>query len=385
MNLDKRITILYIITDLSIGGAEKMLYSLLSKINKERFKPVIISLMSDGKLDNSLKSLDIDVYTLDMKRGIPSLSVAWRLIRLVRILKPDLIQGWMYHGNIAAQFVKLFAVYKTPVLWSIHHSINSLTSEKKMTQYIIKFGVFLSKFTDKIIFVSNKSKLQHDALGYSSKESSVIPNGFDTLLFKPSLEARSVLRREMSVPEDTFLIGSFGRDHPMKDRKNFLHAASQLLKEFPDVHFVLAGTDVNNKNQNIYRLVADLKIGHRVHLLGERSDMPKVTPALDIFTSSSAYGEAFPLVIGEAMSCGVPCVVTDVGDSAWIVADTGAVVSPKDSKALANAWKELVILKIEDRQALGKAARYRVVNYFSLESIVAQYEALYEKLSPAKI
>lgn len=294
-------------------------------------------------------------------------------------------RGWMYHGNLAAQLVKLFNLHKISVLWSIHHSINSLISEKKMTQSIIRFGAFLSQFNEQTVFVSKKSKLQHDTLGYCSKRSCVIPNGFDTSLFKPSLEARSSLRKEIGLPEDTFLIGSFGRDHPMKDRANFLKAAAKLLKKFSDVHFVLAGTGIDPNNQSINELVRDLGIAHRIHLLGERNDIPYITPALDIFTSSSAYGEAFPLVVGEAMSCGIPCVVTDVGDSAWIVGDTGIVVPPKNSEALANAWEELIMLDREDRQALGKAARSKIIESFSLYSVIAQYETLYEKVLAEKL
>ncbi|OKH53216.1 glycoside hydrolase [Calothrix sp. HK-06] len=385
MNSLDKVKILYITTNLEIGGAEKMLYSLLSKINRSKFEPAIISLMNIGILGDSFKALGIPVYSLGMKPRMPTLPVIWKLIRLVHKFKPNLIQGWMYHGNLAAQLVKLFNMQKIDVLWSIHHSINSLTSEKKMTQSIIKFGAFLSQFNEQTVFVSKKSKLQHDALGYCSKRSCVIPNGFDTSLFKPSLGARYRLRKEIGLPEDTFLIGSFGRDHPMKDHLNFLKAAAILLKKFSDVHFVLAGTGIDLNNQSINELVQDLGIAHRIHLLGERNDIPYITPALDIYTSSSAYGEAFPLVVGEAMSCGVPCVVTDVGDSAWIVGNTGIVVPPKNSEALANAWKELIMLDPQDRQALGKAARSKIIKSFSLYSVIAQYETLYEKVLAEKL
>ncbi len=385
INLPSKVTILYVITDLHIGGAEKMLYSLLSKMNKQRFALGVISLMDSGTLGDRLEALGIPVYSLGMIRGIPSLSATWKLIHLVDDFKPDIIQGWMYHGNLAAQLVKFFNMHKTYVLWSIHHSINSLKYEKKMTQFIIRFGAFLSQFSNQIVFVSRNSKSQHNALQYCSERSCVIPNGFDTSLFKPSVEARSNLRKELGLPENTFLIGSFGRDHPMKDRANFFKAAAQLLKEFPDVNFVLAGTGIDPNNQSIDRLIQDLGIANRIHLLGERNDIPHITPALDIFTSSSAYGEAFPLVVGEAMSCCVPCVVTDVGDSAWIVGDTGLVVQPQDPEALANAWKELIILDCEGRQALGKSARSKIIESFSLESVVAQYERLYEKILAEKV
>jgi glycosyltransferase involved in cell wall biosynthesis len=118
----------------------------------------------------------------------------------------------------------------------------------------------------------------------------------------------------------------------------------------------------------------------RVHLLGERLDMPRLTAALDIASLSSAYEEGFPNVIGEAMSCGVPCVVSDVSDSPWIVGDSGRVVPPRNPEALARSWKDLIELGREERKALGETARSRVIECFSLASVVEQYERLYESV-----
>ncbi|NEP28701.1 glycosyltransferase, partial [Moorena sp. SIO3I6] len=215
-------------------------------------------------------------------------------------------------------------------------------------------------------------------LGYSSQNSCVIPNGFDTSLFKPSLEARAAFRSELGLSEQSILIGLIGRYHPMKDHPNFIRAASLLVKEFPDVHFIMVGTEVDQDNNFLSSLIQDLGLSNHIHLLGERSDIPRLTAALDINTLASAYGEAFPLVIGEAMSSGVPCVVTDVGDSAWIVGNTGRVVPPRNSEALARAWKELILMGNEGRKVLGKAARSRIIDSFSINSVVAQYESLYE-------
>jgi glycosyltransferase involved in cell wall biosynthesis len=373
--------IIYVITGLSTGGAEIMLYKLLSKINREHFSPVVLSLMDRGTWGDRIEALGVPVYTIGMKPGKPPTPTAiWQLVHTVRHLQPDLIQGWMYHGNLAAQLARILSLQKIPVLWSIHYSISSLASEKRMTATVIKLGADFSKFVTKIIFVSKISKLQHEALGYYSENSGVIPNGFDTFNFTPSVEARLNIRTELGLPEKSFLIGLIGRYHPMKDHANFIQAAAILLKN-PNIHFIMVGHGVDKENQILHQLIQQLGLFNQIHLLGERRDMPCLTAALDIATSSSAYGEAFPLVVGEAMSCGVPCVVTDVGDSAWIVGNTGRVVPPRDAKSLANAWKELIDLGAEGREALGKAARARIIECFSLDSVVDQYEALYESVS----
>jgi glycosyltransferase involved in cell wall biosynthesis len=379
MNSSKKV-ILHIITGLSIGGAEMMLYKLLTKTNRMRFEPIVVSLMDRGALGDRIAALDIPVHTIDMKTGIPTPAALWQLVHIVRQIKPDLIQGWMYHGILAAQVSVIFSSYKIPVVWNIHHSIYSLALEKKLSAAIIRLSAWLSKLPSKIVFVSQISQKQHEALGYHRENSCVIPNGSDISVFKPSFEARLSVREELSLPENTFLIGLICRYHPMKDHANFLRAAEILLKDYPDTHFLLAGTGVDKENQELRQLIKDLSICHQTHLLGERIDIPRLSAALDIASSASAYGEAFPMILGEAMACGVPCVVTDVGDSGWIVSNTGRVVPPKNPEALARAWKELIELDSETREAISKAARDRIVKSFSLETVVTEYENLYENI-----
>ena len=379
-NKKENFVILHVITGLSTGGAEWMLYHLLNKTNKRKITPIVVSLMNRGSLGDRIADLNISVYTLDMKQGVLDITAIWKLKSIVSKVKPDIIQGWMYHGNLAAQIVNFLTMSHAPTIWGIHHSINSLSSEKITTQLIIKLGSVLSKYASTVAFVSENSQDQHHSLGYSSENSCTIPNGFNTSLFKPSNEFRLKFRRDLGFSPDCILIGSIARYHPMKDHANFIRSAALLIQDFPDVHFLMIGTDVNQANYKLYKLVKDLGIEHQIHLLGERSDMSCIIPSLDILSSSSAYGEAFPLVVGEAMCCGVPCAVTDVGDSKKIVGQTGKVVRPKNPQELANAWKELIILGSEGRQKLGRMARNRIAEHFSLDSVVAQYEDLYEKV-----
>ncbi|AFZ26290.1 glycosyltransferase [Cylindrospermum stagnale PCC 7417] len=382
--MNKRFVIAHVITGLSKAGAEMMLYNLLSKTNRDIFNPLVISLMDRDVLGERIESLGIPVYTIGMKPGeFPTPAVVWRLIKTINQHKPDLIQGWMYHANIAAWIANILSFQKVPVIWNIHHSINGLSSEKRMSQAIIKFGRVISKYTNQVVYVSQNSKAEHESLGYCSENSCVIPNGFDTSIFKPSDEARLRFRFEIGLPSDAFLIGLICRFHPMKDHHNFLQAARLLQKHYPDIHFILVGQNVDNNNKVLQQLLQKLKISH-INLLGERSDIPIITAALDIACSSSAYGEAFPMIAGEAMSCCVPCVMTDVGDTSWAVGNTGKIVPPRNPEALANAWKELIMMGEEERKALGKAARARVIECFSLESVVDKFENLHESLLSKK-
>ncbi|MEH2107243.1 glycosyltransferase family 4 protein [Nostoc sp.] len=375
--------IIYIITGLYTGGAEVMLYKLLSRIDRERFNPVVISLMDRGIWGDRIATLGIPIYTIGIKQGKPKLANIWRLIHIVRQLQPDLIQGWMYHGNLAAQFARLFLFKQVSVLWNIRHSLYSLDLEKPRTTIIIKLSAQFSNSATKIIYNSQNSARQHEKSGYCIEKTCVIPNGFETDKFIPSGKAYLSVRSEFNIPENALLIGLIGRYHPIKDHFNFLQAAALLLKNYPNVQFVLAGNKVDWQNHILSELIHELGLVKQIHLLGERHDVPRLTAAFDIASSSSS-GEGFPNVIGEAMSCGIPCVVTDVGDSAWIVSDTGKVVPPRDPEALANAWKALIDIGTEGREALGKAARQRVIECFSLDSVVDQYEVLYDNILTKK-
>jgi glycosyltransferase involved in cell wall biosynthesis len=370
--------VMYVISDLSVGGAEVMLYKLLAETERARFDPVVVSLMDGGALRARVEALGVEVHTLGMSPGWPTPLDLWRFVRLTRRLRPDLLVGWMYHGCLAAQLGTFFSARRARVLWSIHYSVASLAREKWLTAASVRACALLSGMPARIVFVSRDGQSKHGPLGFKTANSCVIPNGIDTNAFAPSAEARASLRSELGLPDGALLIGTVGRYHPMKDQANFLRAAALLSEMHPEMHFLLAGRGVDGDNEELCRLMREPGLARRTHLLGERRDIARVSAALDIFSLPSRYGESFPTVIGEAMACAVPCVITDVGDGALIVGDTGRVVPPGDARALARAWAEMIDLGEEGRAALGRAAASRVRELFPLKAMARGYEALYE-------
>lgn len=358
-----------------------MLYNLFRKIDRTRFQPVVVSLIDRGFYCDLIEELGIPVYVLGMNPGKPSLAKFSKLISIFRHEEPDILQGWMYHGNFCAQLLGWLSGKQDSVIWSIHHSLHNISEERPLTQGLIRLGALTGKSVAKVAYVSERSRDQHIELGYSPDNADFIPNGFDVTGLQPSLSAKTKLYQELGIPSESLLIGGIARFHPMKDQPNFLRAAAILAQQNPQVHFVLVGTDVDWENSELTTLIDELGIRERIHLLGERNDIPQITPALDIFTSSSAFGEAFPLVIGEAMSCGVPCVVTDIGDSGAVVGDLGKVVPPRNSQAIADAWQELIDLGSAGRSELGVKARQKIIELYSLESVVAKYESLYQEVT----
>jgi len=377
------IKILHIITGLHAGGAEMMLYKLCATLDRKMFAPHVIALTNGGVVGDRLTGLGVDVDYLNLTSASTSVGAVAKLVKRVRKLRPDVIQGWMPHGNLAAILGSAATLGRTPVAWNVRQSLDleSGRDAKRTTAWIIRLGAALSWWPGVVIYNSYTGMKQHHTIGYRTMRSVAIPNGFDTDAFVPSPEARASLRAELGLPPDAFLIGLIARFHPMKDHPTFLRAAAMAAERHPTVRFVLVGAGVTSENPTLKSLLHELQLLDRVHLLGQRTDIARLTAALDIATSSSRTLEGFSNSIGEAMSCGVPCVATDVGDASYLVGDTSKVVPPGDVTALVDAWQDVWSLPLSERQRLGAIARNRIISNFSVDSVAAKYAEVYKHVA----
>jgi glycosyltransferase involved in cell wall biosynthesis len=368
--------IMHVTTGLETGGAEMMLLNLISS-SQDRHHHIVVSLTDRGTMMRErIAGLGVAVHTLGLRAPVPNPVRALSLRSLTRQFRPQLIQGWMSHGNLAACLAG-WTRDRPPVIWGVHQSLHALSKESRLTAAVIRLDARLSIHVANIIYASQTSRRHHEALGYHPSNGIVIPNGIDCHVFVPDEDARAQVRNELGVPGDAVLVGLVARYHPVKDHAGFLRAAASVANVHPAARFAMVGPEIKGQPA-LLRLIAQLGIGDRVFLLEERQDMPRFTAALDIACSSSV-SESFSVTIGEAMACGVPCVVTDVGDSANLVLDTGRIVPPSAPDALARAISDLIAAGRPYRQQLGAAARNRVEKEFSLPEIAARYEAVYEK------
>ena len=371
--------ILHVITSLSTGGAERAVYNLLQGGIANKHNCHVVSMMDEGTVGKKIKKLGVPVTSLGMKKGMPSFYSLKKLRSVVRKEQPDVIQGWMYHGNLAAWLAKKYTSKKTALVWSVRHSLYSLSEEKVLTRQVIRANRFCSACPDTILYNSHLSKTQHENFGFSSKNGLVIPNGVNTKQFMFSESDRTRLCNELSIPMDAVVIGHVARLHPMKDHALFLRASVALAKQHPKVYFVLVGRGVCVEDKSLHNQIP-LEIRYRFHLLDERDDIASLMSVMDI-VSSSSYSEAFPNVLGEAMSCGVPCVATNVGDSQVIISKYGIMVPPRNEEALTAGISKLVIMPEKERKKMGRSARKHIEDNFALEAIVGKYIEMYDKLA----
>ena len=372
--------IFHTITGTNVGGAEIVLERSLSAIDRAKFDNSVLSLLPRGPIAEKLTQYGASVASLDMARGYPGPTQLWRFLSTVRRERTDLIHGWMYHGSLAATVAWRLKGRKQPLVWSIHHSLNQIDQEPPMTQRIIRQ---LAKWSDRpaaIIYCSRTSQRQHEAVGFDPEHAVFIPNGIDMSAFKPDESARARLQSLLNVDDGKILIAVIGRVDPMKDHANGIRAAARLIARGKNIQLLLIGRDAEPSNSDLMEVIGAEGIEQSVSLLGQRSDIPSLMPGLDILMSSSAWGEAFPLVVAEAMAAGVPAVATDLGDTKYLIGDAGAIVPPRDPDALASAIENIINMDMEARRALGETARNRIAENFALDEVTRRYEDVYARV-----
>ena len=364
--------ILHVITGLNDGGAEAVLFRICT--NDKRNKHVVISLMDKGKYGRLLQDSGIITYCLNMPRRRLSFEGVTSLWKYLKKERPDVVQTWMYRGNFVGGLIARLAGYKE-IFWGIHNSNLEVESSAKTTILISKLCVLLSTWVPKrIISCSKKSAEIHKQMGYCKNKFAVIPNGYDLDQFSPNSEARLRFRDKWKIPDHLPLLGMVARFDSQKDHANLIKALGMLKKSGREFRCALVGTGMNSSNVELVATIQEEDIENRLLLLGRRPDIPEVMNALDIHVLSS-YGEAFPNVLAEAMSCGTPCVTTDVGDAALIVGETGWVVPPRDSMALAQAIDGAMNeMKDSPKWSQRKiSARKRISNNFHIEQVLEAY------------
>jgi glycosyltransferase involved in cell wall biosynthesis len=369
--------VLHVIPDMQVGGAERMLSRLVPALRNHGIESAVALLRRDGPLIAALHNHKIPTFEWDLPRGFfsPSRHRSWR--RFHADNRFDLVHGWMVHGNFASALIGRRR--GLPIVWSVRQSHFYLRRHPLRTNLLTFLSSSLAGQADSIVFnsVTGRDMFTREHR-YPSTKSSVIPNGFDTMEFAPALDS-SAVRRELGIAADATVIGMIARYHPIKGFDVFCAAAVQILRERPDTMFLLCGNNVDRSNPAMAELTARDCLQGKVVLAGYRPDVAPILSAMDVLVSCS-YSEAFSNTIGEAMSCGVVCVVSDAGDSAMLVGNTGRVVPVGSASAVAEACLALLALSPSERFHLGAQARQRIISDFSLDSAAARFASLYNSL-----
>lgn len=365
----RSLRVLHVTTDLDIGGAENMLASLATKRGEPGVEHMVASLVPNGALAPRLRAAGVAVWEFNFRSLAAPLEVV-RLAGLIRRASPDVVQGWMYHGNLAASLALVLSRRRarTALVWGLRCSDMDLSQYTAQLRFVVRAGAALSRGPDVVTANSDAGLAWHLKLGYRPRRTLVVPNGIDIDRFQPDERARETIRRSLGLGSDAFVLAHVARLDPMKDHQTFLAA----IRSVPGAHALLVGAGTER-----------LPDQPRILRLGHRDDIPRLLAASDAVVSSSAYGEGFCTALAEGMACGLPALATEVGDARKILGETGYVVPPRDRGALGDAIKKLLGEARHVRVARGRAARERIATQFSLEAAERRFADLYRSLAGA--
>jgi glycosyltransferase involved in cell wall biosynthesis len=354
-----------------IGGAELMLKRLLLECSHDdNYKQTVLTLKGPGVIDDDLRAKGVDVINLNMVRSFKSsLGGMYKLIRLMRIKKPDAVFTWMYHADLIGGVAYLVGIKN--IIWGIR---NTQIPQRglSVTWFVIKLCSILSFVIPRVIVCcAYAAKSAHAKLGYCSKKMMVIPNGYDLTAFNPSQNLKNNVKKKLGIKEDSKVIGIVGRFDVLKDFNNFIQAASRVAQKFDNVYFLMAGKGIDQQNSQLMSWINVAKIEDRVLLFGQ-VDPHDIFAAMDFYCLSSK-AEGFPNVVAEAMAMETPCIVTDVGDARIIVNDLGKVVLPNNPYQLSKAIIEMLEMPESLVIKMGSEARQFISDNYNIRKVAQQY------------
>jgi glycosyltransferase involved in cell wall biosynthesis len=359
--------VLHVSTSLGLGGAERMLSSLVTSGSREPVAHTVVSLIPGGAYADRLREAGIPVTELPIGPWPPNPWPVTTLARLIRAARPDVVQGWMYHGDLVATLALLLSGRRrqTRLAWTLQCSRMDTRHYHRQLRAVIRLCAALSRQADIVVSNSAAGIASHIALGYRPRRTRIIYPGIDTERFRPDQASAPSVRHEIALPAGAPVVAHVARLDPMKDHACLLKAMQYL----PDVRVLAIGPGTEA-----------LPALPGLHRLGPRDDVERLLTACDASVSSSAFGEGFPNSLAESMAVGVPVAATDVGDTSTIVGDTGCVVPPRSPEPLADAIRLLLRESPETRRSRGSRARARVVTHFGRPRMVEEFTRLYQEL-----
>jgi len=370
MNKPPQTQLLFLLRSLNYGGAERQVVALATSLRQKGESVAIATLYSAGPWRKNLEAAGVPLYTLG-KHWRWDLFFVFRLIKLVRETRPAILHGCLGIANILTVLLHPL-LPNVRIVWGVRASDMDLRRYGWLDRLLYRLECALSRFADLIIANSYTGLNYAVAHGFPKEKMVVISNGIDTDEFLPDPDLRKNVRGNLGVTENDRLIGLVGRLDPMKDHPTFLKAAALLTRERTDVRFLCVGDGPQPYQSRLRLMSEELGLGKRLIWLSSAKDMSAIYNAMDVMTLASSYGEGFSNAIGEAMACGVPCVVSDVGDSKWIVGETGWVIPPGNPTALCAGWRQMLELDADARIEQGKKARIRIVHHFGLERLIVE-------------
>lgn len=363
------LSVVFVVRQLSFGGAERQLVALARGLHGRGHRVRVLAFYGGGGLEDGLLQAGVPLTILGKRSRWDLVGPFARAAEVIRVERPEIIHGYLVDANIFSLYFRR-QVHGARAVWGVRASGLDWSNYPWAVGALFRLSVPCSRFADLIIANSQSGRRDHISAGYPADRFQVIPNGIDTGVFRPDAAVRAAERTALGYAPEHRVIGLIGRLDPQKGHATFLEAAALMADAAPAARFLCVGNGDESLRARLEMKATALGLGERVRFLPARGDVTATYNALDLLSTASLFGEGFPNVIGEAMACGVRCVVTDTGDSARVVGETGLVVPKGDAAALAEGW----LRALEGTLATAPGPRARIEAEFSLERLVMRTE-----------
>lgn len=363
--------IIFLTQRLAVGGAERQLVSLAQGLAARGHRATIATFYPGGALASGLAEAGVRHFDVSKRGRFDVVGPLLRLGRLLAAEQPHVVNSWLTVPNIVTGTFRALGC-RWPLIWSIRHAIDDFSMFDWLARATDAVEPHLARFANRIVVNSEAGRLRAIAAGFPADRMVVLPNGIDTDRFRPDPEGAHLLRRAWGIPDNALLVGHPARIDPTKGHDTFIDAAALLAATDARLHFVCPGTGDSKLLKELQARTHSLGLTARMHWPGLVLDMPAAYSALDLAVMCSS-SEGWPNVVGEALACGVPMVVTDVGDAARIVPVGIPVVPPNDPATLATAIRHAVG---ERRTAPVEALRRHIEVSFARRAMLDRSEAL---------
>jgi glycosyltransferase involved in cell wall biosynthesis len=359
------------------------LYQLLRQFRGLGYQSTVISLNGIEPVGKMIGSLGVPVIDLRITSVGSFFTGMIELVKIGRAIQPNVLQGWMYHGNIAASLAAPFMGNQANIAWNIRGSLHDMSVFKSRTRKLIRLGALMSGTVDTLIYNSHAGAMQHRAFGYSGACEQVIGNGFGIGQFEKSIKKRNAIREQLRIHDFDIVIGCLGRFHMAKGSDLFLKMALAVGQKMNNVHFIAVGRGMDSSNPQVEELCNHSKLKGRFHAVGEQRDVLAYLSSMDLFVNPSRT-EGFPNALAEAMLAELVCIATNVGDSSEILGECGSLIMANNIESLEQSVLEWLIRDPDQRACIGRASRERIASRYSIEKVANAYTTIYTKLSASE-
>lgn len=370
--------ILLFIRSLEVGGSQRQLALLASGLAQRGHDIAVVVLYGGHAFEDMLTRAGVRVVALN-KTG--RWDVAGPLVRLWRLFlaeKADALYGFLPTQTTLAALL-LWPRSGTRLVFGVRSAAVEFDDYDALSAWSYRLEALASRRADLIITNARAARADAVARGMPADRIAVIANGIDTAALCPDPAAGRAMRAAWGFKADDFVVGMVARLDPMKDHATFIAAAKEFAQRHADARFVCAGDGPAAFRHGLEATADAHGLGQRILWAGEVRDLRAVYNACDVATLSSAFGEAFPNVIGEAMACGIPVVATDVGDVGLVVGECGEVVPPQRPDLLSDAWTRMRT-RLSENPALRAEARARIMRHYDVNTMVDNSEKVLSAL-----